>query len=263
MAARTGQRTGSNGVVTRRAQQVQTVGFQTLTVAQHVNHLAGPRFLGAAQRLLFQSRNAARFVTRRWVLVDRLIVSDKVLFEVVHHSDGFFKRGLIAAVAHQDLLGTKHLRHLGQHGSAAVTDHVVREAAQHRVGGDAREAIGAAALETKLQLAQLARFAFIVTHRVIELVHMLKARFHFVFLVLADHKVDAVRVEITQRFAEHINLVVLTAETNHQHRTRVRVAHHVLQHSAGVDVIVPKLGAAVGVAEQEDAVGAFSILRLF
>ena len=80
-----------------------------------------------------------------------------------------------------------------------------------------------------------------MTHHVIQLMQLLKPRFHFVILMLTHHKVDAVRVKITQRFAESIDLVILTAEANHQHRTRIGVAHHVLQHGAGVDVVVAEL----------------------
>ncbi|MOA62588.1 hypothetical protein D3C78_1880570 [compost metagenome] len=59
--------------------------------------------------------------------------------------------------------------------------------------------------------------------------------------MLTHHKVHAVRVEISQRFAEGIDLVVLAAKANYQHRTRIGVAHHVLQHGAGVDVVVAEL----------------------
>ena len=70
---------------------------------------------------------------------------------------------------------------------------------------------------------------------------MLQPGFHFIILMLADHKVDAVRVELAQRFAKCINLIVFAAQADHQHRPRVRMAHHVLQHGTGVDVIVTEL----------------------
>ncbi len=237
--------------------------FQALAVAQNVNHLARARFLGAAEGFLFQRGDPSRFVTRRRVLINRLIVGNEVLLEVVHHGDGFFKRLLVAAVAHQNTFRTEHLRHLGQHRRAAVGDHIVREAPQHRVGGDTGQAIRPSALQTKLQLAQLARLALVVAHHLIQLMKLFDARFHFVVLMLAHHKVHALRVKLTERLAEGVHLIVLAAQANHQHRARVRVAHHVLQHGSGVDVVVTQLGAAVGVAEQMHAVSPFGIVGLF
>ena len=70
---------------------------------------------------------------------------------------------------------------------------------------------------------------------------MFDPRFHFVFLVLADHKVNAFRIELAKGFAERINLVVFAAQAHHQHGTRIRMAHHVLQHGAGVDVVITQL----------------------
>ena len=241
MAAGSGQRAGGDRIVARCAQQVQTVGFQALAVAQHVNHLARARFLGTAQGFLFQRSDPARFVTRRRVLINRLIVGNEVLLEVVHHGNGLLKRRFVAAVAHQNTFRAEHLRHLGQHRRAAVGNHVVREATEHRVSGNAGEAIGPAALQPKLQLAQLARLAPVVAHHLVQLVQMLQARLHFVILVLTHHKMHALRVKLAQRVAEGVYLVVLAAQANHQHRARVRVAHHVLQHGAGIDVVVAQL----------------------
>ena len=90
-----------------------------------------------AQRFIFQRGDTARFVARRWVLVDRLVVGNEVLLEVINHGDQLAERFFIAAVVHQQLLGAEHFRYFGQHGSTAVSNQVVRETAQHRVSGDA------------------------------------------------------------------------------------------------------------------------------
>ena len=102
-----------------------------------------------------------------------------------------------------------------------------------------------------------------MAHHLIKLVKLFNARFHFVILMLAHHKMHALRIELAQRVAEGVHLIVLAAEANHQHRARIRVAHHVLQHSAGIDVVVAELRAAVSVAEQMHAVSAFGIVGLF
>ncbi len=167
MAARARQRAGGDRVVTRRAQQVQAVRLQAFAVAQNVNHFAGPRFLGAAERFIFQGGNTARFVTRRWVLVDRLVMGNEVLLEVIDHRNQLAKSFFVTTVVHQQLLGAEHFRHFGQHRGAAVRNHVVRETPQHRVGGNTGQAVRAAAFQTKLQLAQFTRLTLIITHRVV------------------------------------------------------------------------------------------------
>ena len=166
-------------------------------------------------------------------------------------------------MAHQNALCAEHLRHFGQHRGAAVGNHVIREAAQHRVSGNAGKPVRPAALQAKLQFAQLARLALVVTHHLVQLVQLFNARFHFVVLVLTHHKVHALRVKFAQRVAEGVDLIVLAAEADHQHRARVRVAHHVLQHGTSIDVVVTQLGASIGVTEQMHTVGAFSIISLF
>ena len=92
---------------------------------------------------------------------------------------------------------------------------------------------------------------------------MLKSRFHLIVLLLADHKVYALRIELTEGFTERVDLVVLTAQANHQHRPGVRVTHHVLQHGAGIDVIITQLRTAISVTEEKDAIGAFRFVGLF
>ncbi len=151
----------------------------------------------AAQRFIFQRGDPARFVARRWILVNRLVVSNEVLLKVIDHghqlAEGFF----VTAVVHQQLLGTEHFRYFSQHGGAAVGNHVVGKTPQHRVGGNTGQAVRAAAFQTKLQLAQLTRLTLIVTHHVVQLMEMFNPRFHFVFLMLADHKVNTLRIVLT------------------------------------------------------------------
>ena len=188
---------------------------------------------------------------------------NEVLFKVIHHGHQLVEGLFIAAVAHQQLLSAEHFRHFRQHGGATVGDQVIRETTQHRVGGNPRKAVRSAALEAKLQLAQFAWLTFVVTHHLIKLMQMLKSRFHLIVLLLADHKVYALRIELTEGFTERVDLVVLTAQANHQHRPGVRVTHHVLQHGAGIDVIITQLRTAISVTEEKDAIGAFRFVGLF
>lgn len=144
-------------------------------------------------------------------------------------------------MVHQQLLCAKHLRHFGQYGSTTVSNHVVRETTEHWVGGNTGKTVRTAALQTKLQFAEFARLALVVAHHVIQLMQMRDPGLDFIILLLADHEMNAFRIDIAQRFTECGNLVVFTAQTNHQHCARVQVAHHVLQHGASIDVIVAQL----------------------
>ncbi len=168
-------------------------------------------------------------------------MGDKILLEVVDHAHGTGKGCFVAAAAHQDALRAKHLRHFGQHRGAAVGDHLVGETPEQRVRGDAGQAVGTAALKAELQLAEPPRLTPVVAHCGVQLVQPLQPRFHLVVLLLADHKAYALRVELAQRLAEHVHLIVFTPQPNHQHRAGVRMAHHVLQHGAGVFMILPEL----------------------
>eukprot|EP01083_Nonionella_stella_P236887 831544_1 len=140
-------------------------------------------------------------------------MGNKVLFEVVDHGDQFFKRCFVAAMVHQQLLCAKHLRHFGQYGSTAVSNHVVRETPQHRVSSNTRKTVRTTALHTKLQYPELPWLAFIVAHHVIQLMQMLDSGFDLIILLLADHEMNAFRIDIAQRFTECGNLVVFTAQT--------------------------------------------------
>ena len=117
MAARAGQGAGGDGVVARGAQQVQTGALQAGAVGQHVHHLAVPRLLGTAEDFSSRVEMPPALLPGR-VLVDGLLVVDEVLLEVVDHLHRLVEGLLVLAAGHQDALGAKHLRHLGQHRAA-------------------------------------------------------------------------------------------------------------------------------------------------
>ena len=117
---------------------------------------------------------------------------DKIALEVVNHRHRLLKGRLIATAAHQDTFRAEHLRYLGQHRGAAVSDHLIGETPQQRVGGNAGETVRSAALQAELQLAQLARLALVMAHRLIQGAQMLQPCFHFVVVLLAHHILDTV-----------------------------------------------------------------------
>ncbi|MNO02105.1 hypothetical protein D3C81_2224150 [compost metagenome] len=64
---------------------------------------------------------------------------------------------------------------------------------------------------------------------------------NFIILLLADHKAHTLLIIFTQRSAEGIHLVVFTAQAYHQHRPGIGVTHHILQHGAGILMILSEL----------------------
>ncbi len=181
-------------------------------------------------------------------------MGDKIAFEIVDHVDGFAEGLPVAAAAHQNALGAEHLRHFGQYRGAAVGDHIVGKAPQQRVGGNARQSIRTAALQAELQLAQAARLAAIVAHLPVQLVQQRQPGLHLVVLLLAHHKAQPPLVRYAQRGAKGIHLIVLAPQPDNQHRAGVGMACHVLQHDAGVGMILPQLRTAELMAEQMHAV---------
>ncbi|MNS99523.1 hypothetical protein D3C72_1339290 [compost metagenome] len=141
---------------------------QPFAIFEHVHHLAVPGFLRAAERFLLQRGDPASFVARRRVFINRLVMGNKILFEIVDHADGLIERRTIAAAAHQDPFGAKHLWHFSQYRGAAVGDQVVGKTAQQWVSGNAGQAVRSATLQSELQLAQFARLATIVAHHLIQ-----------------------------------------------------------------------------------------------
>ena len=92
---------------------------------------------------------------------------------------------------------------------------------------------------------------------------MRHSRLHFIVLMLTNHKVHALRIILAQRFAKGLHLVVFTAKAHHQHRPGVRMANHILQHGAGIEVIVPELRAAIGMAEEMHPIDVLRAVCLF
>ena len=107
---------------------------------------------GGAEGLLEDGGQAALLVAGRRVVVHRAAVDLGVALPPADALDqlvGDFRRG---GAAQQQLLGAVDLRGLGEDGGAAHADEEVGGGAEGRVGGDAGEAVGAAALQREAQL---------------------------------------------------------------------------------------------------------------
>ena len=137
---------GTDQIVAGAVQHVQTLGGDRLAVVDDIHDRRRAALLHAAAGFILQCGDAALLVARAGVVVDDLIVADEIFLEAVDHLDGLLEHLLILAAVHQEALSAEHLGNLGQHGGAAAGAQHIAEAADGRVGGDAGQAVRAAAL---------------------------------------------------------------------------------------------------------------------
>ena len=148
MRAGRGQYRRAYKVVAGAGHQVQALPGNRLRIVQNIDDLRGSALLDTAAGLVLQRRNAALFVARRRVLVNRLVVGDEILLEFIYHANGFIKYIFVQAAGEENVFRAEHFRNLGQNRGAAESDQSVGEAADSRIRGDAGKSVRAAALET-------------------------------------------------------------------------------------------------------------------
>ena len=169
-------------------------------------------------------------------------MGEEVVLEIVDERDGLLEQLGRLATVHEDGLGTKHLGHLGEHARAALCHEPVAELAYERIGGDAREAVAAAALETYAQLRYRYVLSLVVLGDGIELAQYLHGCLYLVALhFLRDEEPDAVLVVVAQCLHEGIGLIVLAAQSQDEHGASIRMEHNVAQHLASVLMVAREL----------------------
>src|SRR3546814_1353393 len=100
------------------------------------------------RRVLFRS------VAGRGIVVHLAAVAPDVVLPPADALDQLLADGARGGAPGQQMLGAVDLRRLAQDGGAAVAHQQVGRGAQRRIGGDARIAVGAAALQGYHQLAR-------------------------------------------------------------------------------------------------------------
>ena len=250
------QRGGGNQVVAGAVQHVQALGHDRFTVADDVHDGGGAALLHAATGLVLQRRDAALLVARAGVIIDDLVVADEILLEAVDHLDSLLKDFLVLAAIHQETLGTKHFRHLGQHGGAAAGAQHIAETANRRVGGDAGQAVRAAALHADDQLAGGDRLALELSGVGGKLLQNLAACYQLILDILTGQELDAVVVVVAQLCQKLLVGQVLAAQGEYEHCARVGMAHQRGQQLAGLRVVMTGLGAAERMGKRIQAVDA-------
>ena len=160
-------------------------------------------------------------------------MADEVILKAVDHVLGLDEHFLIDAAVHQEALGTEHLGYLGQHGGTAAGAQHIAEAADGGVGGDAGQAVRAAALHADHQLAHRDRLTLELTGVSSQLFQDLTGGSELVVHILAGQELDPVVVILAQLFHELIVLQVLAAQMQHQNGSGIGVAHQRSQQFGG------------------------------
>ena len=201
----------------------------------------------AAQGLLLQGGNAAGLIAGRGVFTHRLVVIQKVIFVVVDQSHRSVKHILAGAAVHQQLFGTEHLRHLGEYRAAAHGRQSVGDPAAQGVGGDAGQAVAAAAFQPDFQFADRQGTASVLGCQGLQFPNDGNAFFQFIGTVLAVEKAHPPGVVVTQDFFEFLDIVVLASQSQYQHAAGIGVVHQPGQYPLGHRQIVSQLAAPIGV----------------
>ena len=180
-------------------------------------------------------------------------MADEVVLKAVEHVGGGVKDLLVLAAVEQDALGAKHLRHLGQYRRAAARDDHIAHATDRGVGGNARKAVGAAALKTDDQLGSRDGLTLGLLGEVGQLGQDLVALDLLVGNVLAGEETDALVIEVTELVEHLLMRAVFATERQEQHARRIGVTRERHQQTTCLGVVGAGLRAAEGVRKVIDA----------
>ncbi len=181
-------------------------------------------------------------------------MADKVLLEIVDHADSLVEDLLILAAGEQDILRTEHLRNLGEDRGAAESDQSVGETSDGRVGRDAGEAVGAAALHADNQLRCRDRLTLELGGILRKLMDNLAALLYFIFDVLAGQELHALRIILAETLEEEVHREVLAAEGETEDAARVRMMDQCGQKLSGLLKVAAQLAAAERMSPEIEAV---------
>ena len=145
------------------------------------------------------------------------------------------------------LLEIRHqCRQLRRQRRAAHGHQPISDVAHQRIGGDARQTVGATALETDDQLTGGDTAPNVLGGVVDEQTQQYSAGLQFVRDGLTLQKRRALRVPVTQQLFQLSDAAVFAAPSQHQHASGVGMPNQIAEGLTGMLLIVPCLGAAVG-----------------
>ena len=96
-------------------------------------------------------------------------------------------------------------------GDRVLAGQKIGEPPQQRIGSDSGIAVGTAAFQTEGEFAEIAGFALIMAHDLINLLEQLHGAVNLILNVLAVQTADALRIDLFQRVVKRFQLIVFTA----------------------------------------------------
>lgn len=142
-----------------------------------------------------------------------LSVPDEILLEIRHQCRQLPLHRLVGTTAEQHTLCAEHLRHLRQQRRAAHGHRPISDVAHQRIGGDVRQTVGAAALETDDQLTGGDTAPNVLGGVVDEQTQQYPAGLQFVRDGLTLQKRRALRVPVPQQLFQLSDAAVFAAST--------------------------------------------------
>src|SRR5262249_25974486 len=140
-------------VVSRRVHQHEAGAVDPFGVSEDARQRGRPAFGHRAQRLLADVRDAARLVSGRRVVVPGASEAAQVVLIPVHHVDHLSPGRFIYGAASEQVLRAHAFWDFGQHRRPAAANDQVAGVTERRVGRDARERVGAAAVGAEQNFA--------------------------------------------------------------------------------------------------------------
>ena len=142
-----------------------------------------------------------------------LSVPDEILLEIRHQCRQLPLHRLVGTTAEQHTLCAEHLWHLRQQRRAAHGHRPISDVAHQRIGGDVRQTVGAAALETDDQLTGGDTAPNVLGGVVDEQTQQYPAGLQFVRDGLTLQKRRALRVPVPQQLFQLSDAAVFAAST--------------------------------------------------
>ena len=138
---------GRHRVVARRVHVDEALRGHRLGVFVDVDEVRRAALGDRAQRLLEDRRQAAGLVARRRIVVHLALLARRVVLPPLDARDELLADLARHGAPRQQVLGAVDLGRLRQDRRAAVAHQQVDRRAERGIGGDARVAVGAAALQ--------------------------------------------------------------------------------------------------------------------
>ena len=182
------------------------------------------------------------------------MIGSEVFLEVVDQINCLAEDRFVFRTVHKLNFSAEHFRNFREDGCSAIRNEKVGEAADNRVGGDAGESVGSAALETDLQLGGRALGAFVFGDDLNEFLDLFHAGSDFIFFALCDDEAYTLRIVFADIRLQDCDIGVFTSETEYQNAAGIRMNDQVRKNASCVFLVAAHLRASVRMCECMDAV---------